>query len=391
MNSKREVPLQVQVVEAIFLLSKKCFEVSRECLKPKKPEPIVLCFAVYIFSRLDMEVVHEHLTEGLRSILYDEFLDRLFKAFRAVPQDTLRSIMNEQMDRYGEIYRTKSGDETFQALHNYLEMLLEAAALEKKPTLWRMGKDAVVIADIRRVLALRGALAAIEKEIVIPKVKDLFDALVGQTPKPKPSEIRGVPAIKIFFRETKEWQVLPEAVTDALAEKLEDQKGEALIELLHVSYTYDLIETIFKPICEKSSDIRQVIFSIGSDLYRLGKESYDELMNTDGPAKSKERVRELYVKLNELWRTAIVIDPTNFLVKMHYGYFFNMFGQVDDAIHQWNTALSDIETMRKKAVAERSVFEDMLMEGDDAESLHTQMLTAIEEVKAKRKRAEEQK
>lgn len=259
MANRQAPPLQLRMVESILKTSRTCFDIIRPALNPKRPDPIIFCFAVYIFSRLDLEIVRVKLGDGLREILYDAFVDELVKTFRGISKDALLPIVNEELDSLGNIYRTKSGGDAFVEMHNYLEVLLGAASIQKRPTLWRLGKDPLVLIGFDKVMVIRATLGEIEKTVIIPGVKLYLDVLAGKDTKEQ-SEIKGVEAVKKFFRDTKEWQVLPQSVTDKIAERFADQQGQAFIELEKVVMLNDLIETKFKPICDEYAGTDSILF-----------------------------------------------------------------------------------------------------------------------------------
>ena len=70
---KQGSTLNVKLIDAILGLANVCSDAIQGHLKPKRKEPITLCFAIYLFSRLNLEVVRNTLANGLRQILYDTF------------------------------------------------------------------------------------------------------------------------------------------------------------------------------------------------------------------------------------------------------------------------------------------------------------------------------
>lgn len=376
---KQGSTLNVKLIDAILGLANVCSDAIQGHLKPKRKEPITLCFAIYLFSRLDLEVVRNTLANGLRQILYDTFFEGLEKTFRRISKGDLDGIIKEQLGRYGEIYRTKSGGDSFAAMHDYLELVLTAASIQKKPTIWRKGTDPIVWIGIDKKLAIRGALVEIETNIIIPEVKILLDFLTGDANKSNRSEIKGEAALKQFFRETPEWKVIPESVTSELALRLVEHQTEAFVNLEHAIITNDLIEKSLVPLCKEWDDPKQVLHFFADELYRLGSESADKLLNLK--VDQKDHVKDLYIHASELLQSAIVVEKEHFVAKIRLGYFYNSFGDKKSALRYMNEALADIDRMKAKPEAERSLLESVFIEEpEELENIRNKIVTDTERI-----------
>ena len=379
--SKQDAPLNVKVIDAILDLADACSDAIKRHLKPKRKEPITLCFAIYIFSRLDLEVVRNALSDGLRQILLDTFFEGLERTYRGISRGDLDGIMNEQLARYGEIYRTKSGGDSFTAMHDYLELVLRAASIQKKPTIWRKGTDPIVIIGFLQKLEDRGALVEIEKNIIIPEVKVLLDFLTGDENKAKRNEIKGEATLKQFFRETPEWNVIPESVTNELALRLTDLQTEAVIDLQHAIITNDLIEKTLLPLCKEWEDPKQVLHCFSDELYRLGSESADKLVHLK--VEQNDQIKALYIQTNELLQSSIMLERGHFIAKIRLGYFFNSCGNAEEALRYMNEAIADIDRLKAKPEAERTLFESVFMDvPEELEGIRNKIITDTERIKA---------
>jgi len=377
MFRKTRASLSEQLAIEFIDTAKKLSERIADVLKPRAIHSVCLRISIYLYARADLELVRNDVLEGFRRELFEAFRSKVLSSIRA-KQDQVTAIIDEEMERYGELFRNKDRGELFTNLHEYLYNLLTVAAQQSRPSLWRTGKDPIVLESIEQLIELRMVLGEIETNVIIPLEKRWSDTVITYLADVGDG-LKGFGAVRVFFQRTDQWKTLPEQVTNAIAARLVKHEGAAFRELLHVVYTYGLIEKTLQPLSKEDGVRTNIVMGgFAEALGSIGEELVDQMLEDRIP---EDTLKDTYVLCNEALRSAIVVEPNYFPAKLQLAKFHRALSDNEKAIKYWKSALVDLERLRSIERGEMTPFELSVSEDSQFEELKSTIEGAIAEAK----------